>query len=74
MGNCSSSPFQTQYKRVYNPLAVLQPVTSDEALYEIATMKENITTQVLKAVKEASIDCALHTKKGDKENHRSIRF
>ena len=30
--NCSSSPFQTQYKRVYNPLAVLQPVTSDEVL------------------------------------------
>ena len=51
-----------------------KPLTSDEALYEIATMKENITTQVLKAVKEASIDCALHTKKGDKEGLKCFTF
>ena len=41
------------------------PVTSDEALYEIATLKECITSQLLTAVKEASIDCALHAKSGD---------
>ena len=38
------------------------PITSDEALYEIASIKENINANILQAVKEASIDCALHTK------------
>ena len=38
------------------------PLTSDESLYEISTMKEEITSQILTAVKEASIDCALHSK------------
>ncbi len=38
------------------------PLTSDEALYEIATMKEEVTSQILTAVKEASIDCAIHSK------------
>jgi hypothetical protein len=40
------------------------PITSDEALYEIASIKENINANILQAVKEASIDCALHTKAG----------
>ena len=36
------------------------PVTSDEALYEIAMIKEKVNTDILKAVKEASFDCMLH--------------
>jgi hypothetical protein len=35
------------------------PLTSDEALYEISTIKENINKKILVAVKESAIDCAL---------------
>lgn len=35
--------------------------TSDQTLYEISKIKENIQGQMLKAIKEASMDCALHT-------------
>jgi hypothetical protein len=37
------------------------PLTSDEKLYEISSIKEEITAQILKAMKEASIDCAIHS-------------
>jgi hypothetical protein len=43
------------------------PLTSDEALYEIATIKEEVSAQLLLSVKEASIDCAIHSKFGAKE-------
>ena len=50
------------------------PVTSDEALYEIASLKENITNKILHAVKESSIDCTLHSKVGDKEQLKCFTF
>ena len=50
------------------------PITSDEALYEIATLKENVTNQILHAVKEASFDCTLHAKVGDKEQLKCFTF
>ena len=37
-----------------------QPVTSDEALYEIALEKSDIVSSVLSAVQESSIDCSVH--------------
>ena len=37
------------------------PLSSDEKLFEISTIKEEITSQLLKAIKEASIDCAIHS-------------
>ena len=37
-----------------------QPVTSDEALYEIALEKSDIVSSVLGAVQESSIDCSVH--------------
>ena len=40
------------------------PLTSDQALYEISNIKENINKQILKAIKEASIDCALQVRTG----------
>ena len=43
------------------------PLTTDEYLYEIARIKDNINQQLLKAVKESSIDCSLHTA-GSNEN------
>ena len=33
-----------------------RPISSDEALYEIATLKEEVTDKLLMAVKEASMD------------------
>ena len=41
------------------------PLTSDEALYEISTIKENINRQLLKAIKESAIDCAVQMRAGD---------
>ena len=35
--------------------------TSDQTLYETSKIKEDIQSQMLKAIKEASMDCALHT-------------
>ena len=43
------------------------PLTSDQALYEISSLKETITNKLLLSVKEASIDCALHNTSGSKE-------
>lgn len=43
------------------------PVTSDETLHEISSIKEEINKQLLTAVKESSIDCAIHSRSGSKE-------
>jgi hypothetical protein len=45
------------------------PLTSDEALYEIATIKENINSNILLAV-----DCALHSKVGATEQLKCFSF
>jgi hypothetical protein len=36
------------------------PVTTDEALYEIASVKQRTNNQILKAMKETAIDCQLY--------------
>jgi len=43
------------------------PVTTDETLYEIASMKQRINNQILQAAKESAIDCNLYssTRSGD---------
>lgn len=38
------------------------PLSSDEALFEISNIKESINSNILSAVKEASIDCGIHNK------------
>ena len=43
------------------------PLTSDEALFEISSIKEDITKQILISVKETAMDCALHYKPGSEE-------
>lgn len=43
------------------------PLTSDQALWEIATLKEEVTDKLLVAVKEASIDCSLHNTAGNEK-------
>ena len=43
------------------------PLTSDEALYEISNIKNNINKKILTAVKQSAIDCALHSTADSKE-------
>lgn len=43
------------------------PLTSDEALFEISNIKNEINKRILLAVKEAAIDCALHSGADSKE-------
>jgi hypothetical protein len=52
----------------------LTPVSTDETLYEIASAKEEITTNILHAVKESSIDCALHLKSNASEKLQCFTF
>ena len=51
-----------------------RPITSDEALYEIATLKEEVTDKLLTAVKEASFDCQLHSQAGQSEKLQCFQF
>jgi hypothetical protein len=48
--------------------------TSDEKLYELSTIKENLSAQLLTGIKEASIDCATHTKSNIKEGLVCLSF
>ena len=43
------------------------PLTSDEALFEIANIKSEINKQLLTAIKETAFDCALHSTSSSKE-------
>ena len=48
--------------------------TSDEKLFEISTIKENLTDQILRAIKSSSIDCITHTKSNMKEGIVCLSF
>ena len=50
------------------------PITTDQALFEIANIKEEITNEILKAVKEASIDCAIHNESNKDDNLNCFSF
>ena len=41
--------------------------TSDQLLYEISSIKEKINFEILKAIKETSIDCSIYAKSNKKE-------
>jgi hypothetical protein len=45
----------------------LRPFTSDESLYEICQRKEKTNSQILQNIKEASIDCAVHSTSSSNE-------
>jgi hypothetical protein len=51
-----------------------KPLTTDQALFEISTIKEEINSQLLMAIKEASIDCAIHRDKNSKEKLKCFTF
>ena len=42
-------------------------ITSDEYLYEISSIKEEINASLLKSVKESAIDCSIHSRSSGKE-------
>ena len=50
------------------------PQSSDQKLYEISNIKEQVAGQLLKAVKESSIDCATHSKSSSKEGLVCLSF
>jgi len=50
------------------------PQTTDETLYEIALLKEEFSKQIIKAIKEASIDCSIYNKANSKEGVQCFRF
>jgi hypothetical protein len=50
-----------------------RPITSDEYLYEIATIKEKLNQQLIHAIKETAIDCVVYSKKS-KENLHCLSF
>ncbi len=43
------------------------PLTSDEALFEIANIKDEINRKILTAVKQSAMDCSLHSRSDSKE-------
>ena len=50
------------------------PVSTDEALYEIASIKEEITNTIMTAVKESAIDCVIHSKSNTSEKLQCFTF
>lgn len=50
------------------------PLTTDEALFEISNMKEDINNELKKAMKEASIDCMVYVKQNAKEGLSCLSF
>lgn len=50
------------------------PFTSDEALFEISTIKEEVSQKLITAMKEASIDCAIYSRQGSKEQLHCLQF
>jgi hypothetical protein len=58
-------------KSKYNPAMI---VSSDESLHEISEIKAKINSELLKAIKEAAIDCALYADTMSKEGLSCLAF
>lgn len=50
------------------------PVTTDETLYEMATIKQRINNQILKAVKETAVDCNLYSAQAAKSGEPLVCY
>ena len=50
------------------------PLSSDEKLFETSNIKEQLSSQILKCIKEASIDCATHIQSSTKEGLVCLSF
>ena len=51
-----------------------QPLSTDESLFEISSIKEEINHQLLLAIKQASIDCVIHRDATSKEKLKCFSF
>tara|TARA_B100000767_G_scaffold273948_1_gene305551 strand:- start:2111 stop:5323 length:3213 start_codon:yes stop_codon:yes gene_type:complete len=69
-----SKSFLELRKKDQSKLIANTPYTSDQTLYEISSMKEKVTNEILQAVKEASFDCTIHAKSGGKEQVKCFTF
>ena len=49
-------------------------LSTDESLFEISSIKEEINHQLLLAIKQASIDCVIHRDAGSKEKLKCFSF
>lgn len=49
-------------------------VSTDETLYEISKLKETINDNILKMVKESSIDCEIHSQTNTKEKLKCFKL
>lgn len=50
------------------------PVTTDETLYEIASIKQRINNQILQAVKETAIDCGIYSRTAKSEDNPMVCY
>jgi hypothetical protein len=50
------------------------PFTSDEALFEISTIKDEFNNRLTHAMKESSIDCSIYTRRSSKEQLHCLQF
>jgi hypothetical protein len=48
--------------------------TSDETLFEISTIKEKVISGLTRLIKEASIDCAVYSKRGTTEQIECVQY
>jgi hypothetical protein len=51
-----------------------EALTTDQSLFEISNIKEEITNEILKAIKESAIDCSIHYKTNLNENLNCFSF
>lgn len=49
-------------------------VSTDQTLYEIASIKEEISQSILRAVKESAFDCRIHSTSSSDENLKCFTF
>jgi hypothetical protein len=50
------------------------PITTDETLYELASMKQRINNQILRAVKESAIDCNIYANTSKKDGEQLVCY
>lgn len=50
------------------------PVTTDETLYEIASIKQRINNQILQAVKETAIDCNIYARTAKSDENPMVCY
>lgn len=50
------------------------PITTDETLYELASIKQKINNQILNSIKETAIDCSLYQSVNSKSDEKIVCY